>query len=113
MKTSRGPSRTYPMSPCGRGAAGGEGTPSVCHPIAAEQAWCTDIDYSTNQITVAQPISWNAGDGVSLPYSGAAPDLGAFEEGADPGDPPGKPEPPPTYVWCSERRDHRIFEVPD
>ncbi len=41
----------------------------------------TSIDYLNDRITVATSISWNANDGVSLPYNGSAPDIGAFEYG--------------------------------
>jgi len=37
----------------------------------------TSINYGTNAITVARSISWTNGQGVSLPYSGARPDMGA------------------------------------
>jgi len=37
------------------------------------------IDDAANEITVATPISWSAGDPVNLPYEGTAPDNGAFE----------------------------------
>jgi len=37
----------------------------------------TAIDYGTNTITVARSISWSNGQGVSLPYSGTRPDIGA------------------------------------
>lgn len=37
------------------------------------------INYTTNMITVDTEISWRSGDGVSLPYKGAGPDIGAFE----------------------------------
>ena len=37
------------------------------------------VNYSNNTITVDRSLSWNDGDGVSLPYLGDAPDLGAFE----------------------------------
>ncbi|MCE5252533.1 hypothetical protein LLG96_20210 [bacterium] len=37
------------------------------------------VDYSLNRITVDRPVSWTQGQGVSLPYSGASPDLGAYE----------------------------------
>ncbi len=39
------------------------------------------IDYKTNTMTVDKSISWNKGDGVALPYSGNAPDIGAYEWG--------------------------------
>ena len=41
----------------------------------------TGIDYDSNTITLASPITWNRGDGVSLPYNGSAPDIGAHETG--------------------------------
>jgi len=40
-----------------------------------------NVDYDNNILTINQSISWNAGDGVSLPYNGLAPDIGAFESG--------------------------------
>ena len=39
----------------------------------------TQIDYASNIITVSQHLSWEAGAGISSAYSGAAPDIGAFE----------------------------------
>jgi parallel beta-helix repeat protein len=41
----------------------------------------TAINYGTNQLTLATPITWRDGDGVSWPYNGAAPDIGASESG--------------------------------
>jgi hypothetical protein len=37
------------------------------------------IDYANNSITVNQTISWQRNDGVSLPFKGNAPDIGALE----------------------------------
>lgn len=39
----------------------------------------TDINLSTNTITVESIISWATGDGVSYPYLGPSPDVGAYE----------------------------------
>jgi hypothetical protein len=39
------------------------------------------IDDRTNTITLASPVTWTAGVAVTLPYKGAAPDIGAFEAG--------------------------------
>ena len=39
------------------------------------------VDYGLNRITIDAPLTWQQGQGVSLAYSGAAPDLGAFESG--------------------------------
>jgi hypothetical protein len=38
-----------------------------------------DIDYSTNILTLDTSLNWVARQGVSLAYSGSAPDIGAFE----------------------------------
>ncbi len=40
------------------------------------------VDYESNTITIDKSISWGSGDGVSLPYNGSAPDIGAFESGS-------------------------------
>ncbi|HEY3245767.1 MAG TPA: right-handed parallel beta-helix repeat-containing protein [Phycisphaerae bacterium] len=37
------------------------------------------IDYESNTLTLDRPLSWESGQGVSLAYFGAAPDMGAFE----------------------------------
>ncbi len=38
-----------------------------------------NIDYTNNLIKINQEINWQQGEPVSLNYSGAAPDIGAFE----------------------------------
>jgi hypothetical protein len=48
------------------------------------------VDYALNKITVAASLTWQSGQGVSLPYAGTAPDLGAFESGSM-GTPPSPP----------------------
>jgi hypothetical protein len=37
------------------------------------------LDYAGNVIALDRQVSWNSGEGVSLCYDGAAPDIGAFE----------------------------------
>ncbi|KAF5438067.1 hypothetical protein C5S35_00860 [Candidatus Methanophagaceae archaeon] len=37
------------------------------------------VDYANDIITLDRNITWNTGDGVSLAYTGSAPDIGAFE----------------------------------
>lgn len=37
------------------------------------------VDYATNMLTLAKPITWNDNDNVSLEYNGLAPDIGAIE----------------------------------
>ncbi len=37
------------------------------------------VDYATNTLTLDRPLSWNAGQGVTLLFGGNAPDIGAFE----------------------------------
>ncbi|MBN1672644.1 MAG: right-handed parallel beta-helix repeat-containing protein [Kiritimatiellae bacterium] len=40
-------------------------------------------DYETDVLILQTPISWRAGDPVSLPWQGLAPDIGAFEYDPD------------------------------
>jgi len=47
-----------------------------------------NVDYGTNTITVDKNISWSKGDGVSYPYSGSAPDMGAYNSDNNPPDAP-------------------------
>ena len=44
-----------------------------------QTAKITNVDYSNNIITVDTPLSWYSGQGVSMPYYGYAPDIGAYE----------------------------------
>jgi hypothetical protein len=44
-----------------------------------EIAKIISIDYNNNVLTIDRSLNWRAGDGISLPYSGSAPDMGAFE----------------------------------
>lgn len=41
----------------------------------------TNVDYTTNTITVETSVTWINGTGVSLAYEGSAPDIGAYEFG--------------------------------
>lgn len=41
------------------------------------------VDYDNNILTIDTSLSWSNNQGVSLQYSGSAPDLGAFESGSD------------------------------
>jgi hypothetical protein len=49
---------------------------------AKKQAVVTKADITANVLTLDRELSWNTDDGVSLPYMGKAPDLGAYEFGA-------------------------------
>jgi hypothetical protein len=49
------------------------------------------VDYATNTITVDRALTWTAGQGLALSYSGAAPDIGAFETGTGSSQPPSAP----------------------
>ena len=51
------------------------------------------VDYAANTLTLAQPVSFAAGETVSLAYSGTAPDMGAYEYTPGGGDttPPAAP----------------------
>ena len=44
-----------------------------------------DVDYEANLLRVDQEVGWRQGQGVSLPYEGDRPDMGAFEFGLDSG----------------------------
>ena len=46
----------------------------------------TRVDLASNTLTLEEPLSWSAGDGVSYPFEGHAPDIGAFEFGDEPSD---------------------------
>ena len=46
---------------------------------ARQAARIIAIDYEAGRITVDRPLSWVTGQGVSLAYAGAGPDLGAHE----------------------------------
>jgi len=48
-----------------------------------QQAIVVRADIEGNVLTLDRDITWNEGDGVSLPYTGDAPDLGAYEYGAE------------------------------
>ncbi|MFX0195377.1 MAG: right-handed parallel beta-helix repeat-containing protein [Candidatus Hodarchaeota archaeon] len=51
------------------------------------------VSYNGNTITLETEITWNSGDPVSLPYSGSAPDIGAYEfNGGGDEIPPGPPQ---------------------
>lgn len=49
--------------------------------VGTDEVTITDINYGTDVITVDQVITWIDNDPVSLPYNGAAPDIGALESG--------------------------------
>jgi hypothetical protein len=38
-----------------------------------------EVNYETNRLTLDRPLTWKAGQGVSLAYAGLAPDIGANE----------------------------------
>ncbi|MBN2007674.1 MAG: right-handed parallel beta-helix repeat-containing protein [Anaerolineae bacterium] len=44
-----------------------------------ETAVAVGVDYEANVLTLDRPLSWEAGQGVSLAYTGDAPDMGAYE----------------------------------
>jgi hypothetical protein len=45
----------------------------------SETARVVAVDYGRNTLTLDRGIAWERGQGVGLPYAGAAPDQGAFE----------------------------------
>lgn len=44
-----------------------------------QTARIASVDYVNERLIVDQPLSWFAGQGVALNYSGTAPDIGAYE----------------------------------
>ena len=44
-----------------------------------QTARITNVNYATNTLTLATSLTWTSGQGVSLPYEGSAPDIGAYE----------------------------------
>lgn len=47
------------------------------------EARVTGVDIDRGLLTLDREVSWRQGDAVSLPYLGTAPDLGAYEAGAE------------------------------
>jgi len=47
--------------------------------VGTDVVQVTALNYTANTLTLTPAITWVAGEGVSLPYSGAKPDIGAFE----------------------------------
>jgi hypothetical protein len=47
-------------------------------------AMITAVDYTANMISVDKTLTWSSGQGVSLTYSGSAPDIGAYEYASGP-----------------------------
>jgi parallel beta-helix repeat protein len=46
---------------------------------AGESAHVKRVDYVRNELELDRSLTWTAGQGVSLDYTGRAPDIGAFE----------------------------------
>ncbi|OHB65643.1 MAG: hypothetical protein A2Y76_04445 [Planctomycetes bacterium RBG_13_60_9] len=52
----------------------------------------TAVDYSTNTLLLDRALTWTAGQGVSLAYEGAGPDVGAYEYAPTANRPPYAPQ---------------------
>ncbi len=46
----------------------------------SQRARITSVDYNSNRLTLDTALTWYAGQGVSLPYSGSRPDIGVYEK---------------------------------
>jgi hypothetical protein len=62
----------------------GYGNPGVVGDVIQLQgqtqtACLIQVDYVNNILTLDQPLSWTAAQGVSLPFSGQAPNIGAYQ----------------------------------
>lgn len=44
-----------------------------------KRARIAKVDYEKNVLTIDRKLRWSAGQGVTLPYEGSAPDIGAYE----------------------------------
>jgi parallel beta-helix repeat protein len=44
-----------------------------------QTARIVNVDYDNNLLTLDTSLTWTSGQGVSLPYSGSRPDIGAYE----------------------------------
>ena len=60
----------------------GEGGDEIQLMGTSSSARITAIDFPTRTLTLDRPLTWTARQGVALKYSGAAPDIGAYEVGA-------------------------------
>lgn len=47
--------------------------------VGAVTTTITNVNYSTNVLTISPAISWSNGAAITFVYSGSAPDMGAFE----------------------------------
>ena len=47
--------------------------------VNGQRATIIRVDYERNVLEVSKPLTWEAGDPVTLDYVGSAPDIGAFE----------------------------------
>jgi len=56
--------------------------------IGSNTRTITNINYTTNTITVSSSVSWTQGDYVDLPYNGSLPDMGFYETGTGDTTPP-------------------------
>lgn len=48
---------------------------------SVERMRIIEVDYVNNNLIVDRTVTWKQGDGISLAYTGKAPDLGAYEYG--------------------------------
>lgn len=58
------------------------------------------VNYGTNTLTLDRPLSWTAGQGVTLQFGGSAPDVGAFETNLSTAIPP---PPAPTNLRATQQ----------
>jgi len=85
--TASGTGRRIPVKDAtwfydGFGIAGEQGD-QLAVGAAKRSARVVRVDREQNLVIVDRDLEWQAGDTVTLPYVGAAPDMGAMEFGAD------------------------------
>lgn len=80
--TSAGQGTTLTVADAGYFVDGWGRLPGDLIRIGDAIARAVAIDYERQTLTLDRPLTWRAGDGVSLAWAGAAPDIGAYEAGA-------------------------------
>jgi hypothetical protein len=65
----------------GAGVPGVEGD-QIQLQFGQQTARVVDIDYSSRSLLLDRALSWSEGEGVSLPFNGDSPDMGAYESSA-------------------------------
>jgi hypothetical protein len=96
--TSAGSGTVVPVEDAGYFTDGFGTVPGDTIQIGASVVQVTAINYATKTLTVSPSISWTNGTGVSLPYAGSKPDIGAFEYTENVGETSAPPAAPSSLI---------------